>query len=188
LNQRSATYYCHYPSGRSSLIRAFAYNVPSSLYATSAGPLTTNLAVIPNVNFQPSGIEYNGIADINSRSGRVPYAQGYAELNYRNAHGLYANLGVLYYGSNNTYNVPAFGILSGSVRVQVTPNSSLQLSVYNITGAYSNSWQTQFGGINVPLVNGTLGTTEAGNSGRQLGASSIGCNHAGCGDRVAGNG
>lgn len=147
------------------LIRAFAYNVSSSIYATSAGPLTTNLAVIPNVNFQPSGSGYNGIENIDAGYGRVPYAQGYAEINYRNAHGLYANIGVLYYGSDNTYNVPAFGVLSGSFRVPVTPNSSLQLSAYNITGAYSNSWNTQFGGINVPLVNGTLGTTAAGNIG-----------------------
>jgi hypothetical protein len=155
-----------------SLMRAFAYDVSNSLYATSAGPFTTNLAVIPNVNFQPSGIGFNGVEDPNAFSGRIPYAQGYAEMNYHMKSGIYGNLGVTFYGNNNSYNVPPFGILSGTVRFPIAKAGSLQLSVFNITGAYSNSWTTMFGGINVPLVNGShgistgnLGVVEAGNVG-----------------------
>jgi hypothetical protein len=152
-----------------SLMRAYPYNIPNSLYATSSGAYTTNLAVIPNVNYQPSiGIGFNGVG---ANGGRVPYSQGYAEVNYRKNR-WYGNLGMTYYGPNNTYNNPAFEVVSGTIRYNVTKRGSLQFSGYNITQAYSTPYYLFFAGTPVPLVNGShgatsgvLGTTESGNIG-----------------------
>jgi len=151
------------------LMRAYPYNIPNSLYATSSGAYTTNLAVIPNVNYEPSiGIGFNGVG---GTGGRVPYSQGYGEVNYRKKK-WYGNLGVTYYGPNNTFNNPAFGVVSGTIRYQVTKGGSLQFSGYNITQAYSTPYYDFFAGVPVPLVNGihgatsgNLGTTESGNIG-----------------------
>lgn len=155
-----------------SLMRAFAYDIPNSLYATTSGPYTTNLAVVPNINFQPTGIGFNGVEDIAAGAGRVPYSQGYAEISYRTKHGAYANLGVTYYGSNNSYNNPAFGVVSSTIRVPVSKSSSIQLSIFNLTNAYAQPYFNFFGGIPVPLVNGShgistgnLGIIESGNVG-----------------------
>lgn len=152
-----------------SLMRAYPYNVPNSLYATSSGAYSTNLAVIPNVNYEPSiGIGFNGVG---GTGGRVPYSQGYGELNYRKKK-WYGNLDVTYYGPNNTFNNPAFGVVSGTLRYQINKGGSLQFSGYNITQAYSTPYYDFFGGVPVPLVNGShgataanLGTTESGNIG-----------------------
>jgi len=151
------------------LMRAYPYNISNSLYATASGPYSTNLAVIPNVNYEPSGgIGFNGIG---ATSGRVPYSQGYAEVNYKKNR-WYGNFGVTYYGPNNTYNNPAFGVVSGTLRYQVTKRGSIQFSGYNITQAYATPYEVFFGGIPVPLVNGihgatsgNLGTTDSGNIG-----------------------
>jgi hypothetical protein len=155
-----------------SLMRAFAYDVPNSLYATSSGPYTTNLAVVPNINYQPSGIGFNGVEDVNSGSGRVPYSQGYAEVNFKTLRGVLLNLGVTYYGNNNSYNNPAFGVVSSSFRYPIGRAGSLQISGFNLTNAYAQPYFNFFGGIPVPLVNGShgaktgnLGTIESGNVG-----------------------
>jgi hypothetical protein len=152
-----------------SLMRAYPYNLPNSLYATSSGPYTTNLAVIPNVNYQPSiGIGFNGVG---ANGGRVPYSQGYAEINYRKNR-WYTNLGLTYFGPNNTYDNPAFAVVSGTVRYQVNKRGSIQFSGFNVTQAYATPYYEFFAGTPVPLVNGshgaktgTLGTTESGNIG-----------------------
>lgn len=142
-----------------SLQRAYAYNLPPGFYDTAAGPNTTNLAVIPNVNFQPSGDGYNGIAN-----GRIPYAMGYGELNYRTKNAYYL-LGVTYFGNNNTYNEPAFGVVNASARWQIAKHTALQITGYNLSGAYSSRFFTLFGGIPVPLINGQLGATAGINVG-----------------------
>jgi outer membrane receptor protein involved in Fe transport len=142
-----------------SLQRAYAYNLPPGFYDTAAGPNTTNLAVIPNINFQPSGDGYNGISN-----GRIPYSMGYGELNYRTKDAYYL-VGVTYYGNNNTYNQPAFGVVNASARWQIAKNTALQVAGYNLTGTYSNPFFTLFGGIPVPLVNGQLGATAGINVG-----------------------
>lgn len=155
-----------------SLMRAFAYDIPNSLYATSSGPYTTNLAVVPLINFQPTGIGFNGVEDVNALAGRVPYSQGYAELNYKTRKGLYANLGMTYYGPNNSYNNPPFVVWQGTIRQQIGKTGALQLSGYNITQVYAQPYFNFFGGIPVPLVNGShgigvgnLGIIESGNIG-----------------------
>ena len=106
-----------------SLQKAFTYNLPSFFYCsgttdsngntTPPGPgciNNTNLAVLPEANFggQPTAIAGapNGIA-----SARVPYATGYGEVNWTGSHGQYYNLGVTYFGNNNSYNEPPFAVL-----------------------------------------------------------------------------
>ncbi|MBC5803406.1 MAG: TonB-dependent receptor, partial [Candidatus Eremiobacteraeota bacterium] len=148
------------------LQRGYPYNLPAGFYDTAVGPYTTNLAIISGANFQPSGLGYNGLV------GRVPYSTGYGELNFRTLHGLYANLGLTYYGPNNSFNRPAFGVASAAVRVPLAPNASLQFSGDNLTGAYNQAYFGYFDGVPIPLVNGAhgaktgyVGTTDGGNYG-----------------------
>ncbi len=90
-----------------SLQRAYPYALPPDFHATAAGPLTANLAVLPGVNFQPSGPGYNGLS-----YGRVPYAQGYGEVSARTGGGALYRLGLTYYGATT----PTTGRRSGSSR------------------------------------------------------------------------
>ena len=87
--------------------RAFVYGLSPGFYYTTAGPYTTNLGIIQNENFQASGNGFNAVS-----GGRIPYSQGYAELNFRGAPGSLYLLGYTYFGPNNAYNEPAFGVLS----------------------------------------------------------------------------
>jgi Carboxypeptidase regulatory-like domain/TonB dependent receptor/TonB-dependent Receptor Plug Domain len=135
-----------------SLQRAYVYDLPAGFYDTAAGPNTTNLAILPNINFTTSGDGYNGIG-----FSRAPYSQGYAEMNYRLRSGAYFLLGATYYGSNNSYNEPAFAVVNGSYRQPLGKHASLLLSVTNITSAYPYFLSNDFGGIPVPLVNGKIG-------------------------------
>jgi hypothetical protein len=136
-----------------SLLRAFAYDLPPGFYDTAAGPNTTNLGVIPNINFQTSGLTYNGLSN-----GRIPYSLGYAELNYRSRRS-YVLIGMQYYGSNNQFNLPAFATVNASYRYNITPTTSLQLTGNNLTSAYSTTIGLLEGGIPVPLAGGLLGAT-----------------------------
>ncbi len=152
------------------LQRGYPYDLPAGFYSTAAGPYTTNLGVISGANFQPSGLGYNGV--VNGVVGRVPYSTGYGEFNFRTLHGLYANLGLTYYGPNNSYNRPAFGVVSAAVRLPVAPDIALQLSGDNLTGAYDQGYFGYFDGVAVPLVNGAhgaktgyVGATDGGNYG-----------------------
>jgi outer membrane receptor protein involved in Fe transport len=142
------------------LIRAYTYNLPPGFWDTANGPNTTNLAVIPNANFYGSGNGYNGIAD-----GNVPYAQGYAEANYRTRTGGLFLLGATYYGNNNSYNAPAFFVVSASARVSINDHVSVQLTGDNLTDSLGEKTANLFGGKPVPLVNGTVGVTTAFNVG-----------------------
>ncbi len=148
------------------LQRGYPYDLPAGFYNTAAGPYTTNLAVISGANFQPSGLGYNGLI------GRVPYSTGYGELNFRTLHGFYGNLGLTYYGPNNSYNRPAFGVVSAAVRLPLARDVALQLSGDNLTGAYDQGYFGYFDGVSVPLVNGAhgaktgyVGATDGGNYG-----------------------
>ncbi len=138
------------------LLRAYVYNLPGDFYTSAAGPFTQNLGVIPNVNFQPSGAGYNGVL-----FGRVPYAQGYGELNYRTG-AMYYRAGLTYYGNNNTYGVPAFVVLGATVRARLSPRTSLQLSGDNLNAAHANGYLANcVGGVPVPLANGLTGANES---------------------------
>jgi hypothetical protein len=152
--------------------RAFTYNLPPFFYcAGSTDPNTgvttppgpgclnnTNLAVIPEVNFggQPTALagSPNGIG-----SARVPYALGYGEFNWTGHYGQYYNLGLTYFGNNNSFNVPPFAVVSANARFSLTSHgTSLQISGDNLTNAYGNSFAGFFNGIPLTLVNGAVQT------------------------------
>ena len=144
-----------------SLLRAFPYNLPANFYSTAAGPFTANLAVIPNINFQTS---WNGTNAIGFS--RVPYSNGYGELNYQTASGARLSFGATYYGNNNSYNVPAFLIWNGGVKYPLGKSgASVQLSAYNVFGAYASLFDKPFQGIPTPLANGQLNYTVQQNVG-----------------------
>lgn len=135
------------------LTRAYPYDLPPGFYCTNVPanqctPLhySTNLGIIPNANFQSSGIGWNTINGV-----AVPYSQGYAELNYRTPYGAYYLLGMTYYGPNNAYSLPAFWVANAAVRVQLHPGTSLQISADNMFDAYGRPWPNLFGGLAAPL-------------------------------------
>jgi hypothetical protein len=132
-----------------SLERAFTYNLPPGFYNTASGPYTTNLGIIPFVNFQTSGTGYNAL-----NTARIPYATGYGELNFRSRSGAYYSLGMTYFGSNNAFNVPAFTVFSGSIRYTLAKNTTLQVSASNLFGVNDSALYGAFNGIPVPLANG----------------------------------
>ncbi len=139
-----------------SFLRAYAYGITPSLYDTAAGPYTANLGVIPNVNFQSSGTSFDGLSN-----GRVPYAQGYGELNYRTPAGARYSLGVLYYGPNNAFNRPPFADVSAAARLPLGRRASLEIAGDNLTSAYAQPYIDAFGGNPVVLANRSAGATTA---------------------------
>ena len=141
------------------LMRAYTYNLPPGFYNTPGGVDTTNVAVLPYVNFPPTGFNFNGIG-----IGRIPYSTGYAELNVR-SRSFFALLGVTYYGPDNSYNQPAFGVVNASIRWQFDKRTYLQLSGYNLTAAYNEPYALFNGGVAVPLINGMVGAVSAINVG-----------------------
>ena len=159
-----------------SMQRAYTYDLPPFFYcagSTSVDPNTgqpvtippgpgclknTNLAVIPNVNFggQPTALagSPNGIG-----SARVPYTSGYGELNWTGHYGQYYNLGLTYFGPNNSFNVPPFVVASANARWSLNDRgTSLQLSADNLTNAYGSQFAGFFNGVPLPLVNGAMQT------------------------------
>jgi len=152
------------PSGlgflaQGALMRAYAYGVSPSLYATATSPFGTNLAIVPGVNYSSTGTGFNGI----SNKG-IPYAQGYAEVHYRTAGGALLLFGETYYGNNNAYGVPAFTVANASVRAPVgAPRDrlALQFSVDNLFNVQGEQTIVTDGAIPVPLVNGKVGLVNA---------------------------
>jgi outer membrane receptor protein involved in Fe transport len=143
-----------------SLQRAYAYGLSPSFYSTTAGPNTTNLGVVPNINFQASGSGFNAISP-----GRIPYSQGYAEVNLRNRTGSLFLLGYAYFGPNNSFNQPAFGVFSASVRVPLWKDGWVQFSGDNLTNVYGQPYGALLAGVPVPLINGKLGVVAGSNYG-----------------------
>ena len=140
------------------LLRAFPYNLPPGFFNTSAGPNTTNLAVVPNINFLTGGP--SGTGRFNAVSNQsIPYSQGYAEVNYRDRRGAYYSVGETYYGANNSFNRPAFGVANATIRIPVAADAALQVSVDNLNSIYSSTFIDQFAGNRIPLVNGNVGLT-----------------------------
>lgn len=139
------------------LQRSYAYDLPAGFYDTAFGKNTANLGIFANENFQTTGQGYNG-----QSQSRVPYSGGYGEVNYRFRGGAYFLTGVTYYGPNNAYNEPAFGVVNASFRQPISKHAALQLAVTNLTNAYSSYQYNIYGGIPTPLIDGQLGYT-AGN-------------------------
>jgi hypothetical protein len=109
------------------LLRGYPYDVPDSIYQrNAAGVPTTNQTVVPGVNFGPYSV-------LSSGGSAIPYAQAYAEVNYQLHQGWYGNIGVIYYGPNNTFNEPAFEVTRATLRVPLhNRNTYIQLAVDNL--------------------------------------------------------
>jgi hypothetical protein len=137
------------------LQRAYAYNISPGFYATALGPYTTNLGVVPGINYYSFGNGYNGISNKSEA-----YSMGYASIHRRGAFGQYAEFGLTYYGSNNTYNIPAFVVGSASYRQPVARDTSIQLSADNLFSTNALDYVYYGAGSNAipaPLVNSEIG-------------------------------
>lgn len=135
------------------LQRAYPYGIDPSFYATSAGPGTTNTGVVPGINYVGDNKPFfNGISNKSEA-----YSQGYADLHDRFAHGQYFALGATFYGSNNTYNVPAFFVMNAVYRLPVANRTTLQISADNLLGAYAQPYLQYGAGIGAPLITGQSG-------------------------------
>ena len=143
------------------LQKGYPYNLPPFFYCSVPGPgctQNTNLAIVPNQNFTGGGIG-SGVNGLSIQN--LPYAQGYGELNYRAVSGLYGNVGLTYYGKNNSLNRPPFTVLSASLRFPFANGLSLQLTGDNLTNTYSDIWPNFGGGVPVALVTGQFAATQA---------------------------
>jgi len=148
------------------LIRAYPYNLTPTFYGKN---FATNLAVVPGVNYITPGdgtsvnSDYNGIARNN-----IPYSQAYLELVWRTAAGGSFAFGETYYGSNNSFNRPAFTVANASFTVPIAGNARngvIQLTAYNIFNKYGLPYVEQEGGVPEVLINGKLGYTNGLNVG-----------------------
>jgi hypothetical protein len=139
------------------LQRAFAYNVSPSFYTSAAGPYTTNLGVLDGLNYEAFNAPYfNGISNKSEA-----YSMGYAAVHHRGSFGQYAELGLTYYGPNNTYNVPAFFAATATLRQPIDRSTSVQLSADNLFGANASTFVRYAAGIPAPLANGGIGLRQA---------------------------
>ncbi|HUN30344.1 MAG TPA: TonB-dependent receptor [Alphaproteobacteria bacterium] len=137
------------------LARAYAYNISGNFYLTAAGAYTTNLAVIPGTNYYGNGSGYNGISNKSEA-----YSMGYAAIHRRGSWGQFAELGLTYYGSNNTFNIPAYVVGHATYRQPIAKDTAIQVSADNLFG--SNALKYVLYGANsaaipAPLINGQVG-------------------------------
>jgi len=84
---------------------------------------------IPPSFFSVAQYDYNGEQIVG-----IPYAKGYAEIQYAAAKGTLFRLGADYEGNNNAFNYPAFLTFDGGVRVNLSHGVVLGTSVENLTG------------------------------------------------------
>ena len=141
------------------LMRAYAYDLPPGFYCTNvpANKCTpfnynTNLGIIPNINFQQSGLSFSAI-----NGAAVPYSMGYGEVNYRMRTGTFFHIGATYFGSNNSYSEPAFAVMNMGITQPFGKNFDLQLTGNNLNGAYDSRWASYTGGIPAVLAPTCLG-------------------------------
>jgi hypothetical protein len=155
------------------LIRAYPYNINPCIYytgtvatTTCSGTPTTNLAVIGGLNFLNSGTA--GTSSYNSVSNHSePYSQSYVEIHWRTAKGGYAGFGMQYYGPNNSLNLPAFWLANAEARFPVAGRRDLtfEVSMDNVFNVWNNGYDTEYGGVAVPLLDGKVGLTNQGTIG-----------------------
>jgi hypothetical protein len=132
------------------LLRAYPYDLPPGFYDLPGQPLSTNLGIIPGINYTTAGI--GGFP--------IPYSQGYVEANYRSRTGITAGIGETYYGNNNSFNVPAFFVGNANVHVPLGGHSSFQVSVENLFDTYGGKFVILNAGIPAPLANGNVQLTQ----------------------------
>lgn len=143
------------------LLHAYDYNISPCLYSKVPGcanPLV-NLAVVNGVNFigSPEGGNLAAGTSLGSiQNHAIPYAQGYGELHYRFENNGLFSVNTQYYGNNNSLNVHAFFVTSATARIGLGDhgNTTLQGTVYNVFGSYSNGYATYSQGVTYPLANG----------------------------------
>ncbi len=142
------------------LQRAYPYDISPCFYATAAKPCPgygTNLLVIPYINFEGNGTGFNGISNKSEA-----YAMGFAGIHVRGAFGQYAQIGVTYFGPNNTYDVSPFFVTSASYRVPLwSPQTTIQISADNLFDADDAPYLLGYEGIPAPLINGQIGLRNA---------------------------
>lgn len=134
------------------LQRAYAYNVSPSFYYGPAGPYTQNLGVVSGLNYFGTATGFNGISNKSEA-----YSQAYAALHRRGSYGQYAELGLTYYGSNNTYDIPAFIVGTASYRQPLGHDTAIQVSADNLFNTDSRPYLLFGGGIAAPLANSDIG-------------------------------
>ena len=134
------------------LLQAYPYNLSPSFFAGSGGPNTTNLGVVPNINFGSHQTVSNQA---------IPYSQGYAEVRYRTKRGALVSFGETYYGFNNSLNQPAFLVANATGRIPLGKQTSLQVSVDNLFNIYSDAITNEYVGFRQPLVNGQFYASNA---------------------------
>lgn len=127
--------------------------VPASLYAGG------NLAILPGQNVAGGAFFVAGENDV--APVRIPYAQGYAELSYKWPRGSRASIGALYLGANNAYGSGGFATLNANLEISAGNRGKLQFSVENLTDALDRPLPLAYGGIGVPLANGSVGPSNA---------------------------
>ena len=141
---------------------AYAYNLGPCFYSTgtTCGTFDTNLGIVSGTNFT-GGAEnaFGGYGSFSNQS--IPYLQGYAQLSYRTAGGVYAQVGETFLGKNNSLDVPPFGILGASLRVPIQNGLAIQVSGHNLTNALNGLFPMQGAGVPITLANGALGATQA---------------------------
>jgi hypothetical protein len=128
-----------------SLTHDYPYDISKTAAATNPG-------LVAGVNFGPDTLLSNT---------RMPYSQGYGEVNYQ-TNGFYANVGALYLGSNNSYNEPGFGVFRTTVRVplfhgsdvDVHGNTYIQGTVDNIFNVHPEIFDLDYQGVGYPANNG----------------------------------
>jgi hypothetical protein len=140
--------------------RTYVNNASAGLYRGPSGPLTANLGIVPGQNLSGGSPLFFGTNDVARL--RVPYAQGYSEISYKWPRGSRLSLGALYYGSNNPYARQAFAELNSNLELSVGSLSKFQLSVENLTNAYSDSLPLGYTGIPVALAGGASAAVNAG--------------------------
>ncbi|HET9391979.1 MAG TPA: TonB-dependent receptor [Candidatus Rubrimentiphilum sp.] len=143
------------------LQRGYAYALPACFYSTTINPAThaldctafnTNLAIIPNQNFTGNGEGGNGCGCNGFSNHAIPYAQGYAELNYRFPGGSSVYIGDQYQGKNNSAGLPPFWIMNAGTTLQFGSGVQLQINGYNLTNTYNNVFPTFGGGVPIPIA------------------------------------
>ena len=163
--------------------RGYAYNLGSDFYCSFGNSATLpcipanynqNLAVVagqnytggsPGTYYVHSGYcpatDYYCVEDAASgvSNQSVPYLQGYAEINWQTPSGWYASFGGTLLGKNNSYGEPPFTIARVTLRAPISNSLSLQIAGNNIFNAYKSVLPIAYGGVAIPLANGTIAPT-----------------------------
>ena len=105
-------------------------------------------------------MNFGPLTVLSSGGSAIPYSQGYAELNYKATGGWYANVGMIYYGPNNTFNESAFEVTRATARVPIHNKLTyLQFSIDNIFNINPEIFDVTGSGLTSPAINGQIITT-----------------------------